>query len=123
MVSLRLSSSPFVLASLSVSACDIVDWRRSLLTQGKEVEENEADSWRHGSLHAVDERAQRHTRRGTKDAHVASLDEGLARELRDHTRCTRVQCQGRGRGLEKSNINCKILIFHTLLAIPLGCGC
>ena len=74
---------------------------------GKEVEENDADSWRHGSLHAVDERAQpTHTRRGTKDAHVASLDEGLARELRDHTRfCTRVQCQGRGRGLEKSNIN------------------
>ena len=82
--------------------------RRSLLTQGKEVEENDADSWRHGSLHAVDERAQRHTRRGTKDAHVASLDERLARELRDHTRCcTRVQCQGRGCGLEKSNIDCE----------------
>ena len=33
----------------------------------------------------------RDTRRGTKDAHVPSLDEGLARELRDHTRyCTRV---------------------------------
>ena len=45
----------------------------------------------------------RDTRRGTKDAHVASLDEGLASELRDHTRCcTRVQCQGRGRGLERS---------------------
>ena len=44
----------------------------------------------------------------TKDAHVASLDDGLARELRDHTRCcTRVQCQGRGRGLEKSNIDCE----------------
>ena len=114
MVSLRLSSSTFVFASLSVSPCDIVDWRRSLLTQGKEVEENDADSWRHGSLHAVDERAQRHTRRGAKDAHLASLDEGLARELRDHTRCsTRVQCQGRGRGLEKSNINCEELHIFT----------
>ena len=35
----------------------------------------------------TNELRQRHTRRGTKDAHVASLDEGLARELRDHTRC------------------------------------
>ena len=36
---------------------------------------------------------------------VALLDEGLAR---DHTRCcTRVQCHGRGRGMEKSNINCE----------------
>ena len=91
--------------------------RRSLLTQGKKVEENDADSWRHGSLHAVDERAQRHIRRGTKDAHVASLDEGLARELRGHTRCcTRVQCQGRGRGLKKSNTDCarrSINVFTT----------
>ena len=50
----------------------------------------------------------RDTRRGTKEVHVASLDERLARELRDHTRCcTRVQCQGRGCGLEKSNIDCE----------------
>ena len=94
-----LRPSPFLLAISSTE---------DALCLRKEVEENDADSWRHGSLHAVDERAQRHTRRGTKDAHVASLDEGLARELRDHTRCcTRVQCQGRGRGLEKSNKNCE----------------
>ena len=81
--------------------------RRALLTQGKEVEENDADSWQHGSLHAVDERPQRDTRRGTKDAHVASLDERLARELRNTRCCTQVQCQRRGRGLEKSNIDCE----------------
>ena len=106
-----LRPSPFLLAISSTETLF------AYAGESKKVEENDADSWRHGSLHAVDERAQRHTRRGTKDAHVASLDEGLARELRDHTRCwTRVQCQGRGRGLEKSNIDCarrSINIFTT----------
>ena len=56
----------------------------------------------------TNELSLRQTRKGTKDAHVASLDEGLARELMGHTRCcTRVQCQGRGRGLEKSDIDCE----------------
>ena len=77
-----------------------------MLTQGKEVEENDANSWRHGSLHAVDELRETHGE-ARRDAHVASLDEGLAGELRDTRCCTLVQCQRRGRGLEKSNIDCE----------------
>ena len=40
-----------------------------MLTQGKEVE-NDADSWRHGSLHAVDERAQRDTHGVARRTHT-----------------------------------------------------